>query len=149
MHDVDLPLPVAQDVDWMDDAACVGHGELFFPGPGGAYVIAVNQAKAICDDCPVIESCREYALNDASLEGIWAGMTDRERKRERENTQRGVLVRCRHCRCTFHGRNNKVNRCDDCAAAGHRNHSDCGACNHHDEDWYTALLNSNLAKKWW
>lgn len=63
---------------WMLDAACVEVGvEPFIPEYQGAKP---NAAKAICAVCPVIDACRAYALADASLVGVWAGTTMRERR---------------------------------------------------------------------
>jgi len=39
------------------------------------------EAKAICAECPVREACLEYALTTREKEGVWGGMTARERRR--------------------------------------------------------------------
>jgi WhiB family redox-sensing transcriptional regulator len=43
-----------------------------------------ERAKAICETCPVIVECREYAL-EWELHGIWGGMTEKERKLHRSS----------------------------------------------------------------
>jgi WhiB family redox-sensing transcriptional regulator len=42
---------------------------------------AAAEAKAVCDVCPVIESCLEYAVSTREKDGVWGGMTARERRR--------------------------------------------------------------------
>lgn len=39
----------------------------------------VEQAKAICSQCPVIQECREYALNNHEPYGVWGGLSEEER----------------------------------------------------------------------
>ena len=39
----------------------------------------VEQAKAICSQCPVIQECREYALNNHEPYGVWGGLCEEER----------------------------------------------------------------------
>lgn len=41
-----------------------------------------DKALAICDSCPVLTECKDYAL-EWELHGIWGGMTERERKEYR------------------------------------------------------------------
>lgn len=38
-----------------------------------------EKALTICGQCPVIETCRDYALG-WELYGIWGGMTEKERR---------------------------------------------------------------------
>jgi WhiB family redox-sensing transcriptional regulator len=40
-----------------------------------------DAAKAICDVCPVRVTCLEYAISAREKEGVWGGMTARERRR--------------------------------------------------------------------
>ena len=69
---------------WADRALCAETDpELFFGDTPHTYTTVNGDrtmtAKAICRRCPVIVACREYAMADPHLEGIWGGMTDRER----------------------------------------------------------------------
>ena len=82
--------PPLRALPWADRALCAQTDpELFFPitGSAGGYVTVdgdrFSTAKAICGRCPVIEPCAAYAMADPTLEGVWGGMTDRERKRMR------------------------------------------------------------------
>ena len=60
--------------------------EIFFPEPGEN----ADEAKSICENCPIIEECREWGIRYETL-GIWGGMSPLERKRERQRRRlRGV-----------------------------------------------------------
>jgi WhiB family redox-sensing transcriptional regulator len=39
------------------------------------------EAKAVCERCPVREPCLEYAISSREKEGVWGGLTARERRR--------------------------------------------------------------------
>lgn len=65
---------------WMGEAACRGSDQdVFFPGRGAS----AEPAKEICRGCPVLEECYEYILTGPHQFGIWAGMSERERRRIR------------------------------------------------------------------
>ena len=40
-----------------------------------------DEAKAICASCAVRQSCLEYSLAAREREGVWGGLTERERRR--------------------------------------------------------------------
>lgn len=40
-----------------------------------------EEAKAICALCPVREPCLEYAIAAREKDGVWGGLTARERRR--------------------------------------------------------------------
>jgi WhiB family redox-sensing transcriptional regulator len=65
---------------WRDQARCRGVDPQVFH-PAEEDDVAAEQAKAICDVCPVIESCLEYAVSTREKDGVWGGMTARERRR--------------------------------------------------------------------
>ncbi len=46
-------------MDWRDRAACLdADPELFFPiGNTGPAILQIEEAKAVCRTCPVIDSC--------------------------------------------------------------------------------------------
>jgi WhiB family redox-sensing transcriptional regulator len=50
---------------------------VFFPSDG----VGVDRARKICVDCPVIEQCLEYALDERIEHGVWGGCSERERRR--------------------------------------------------------------------
>lgn len=72
-------------MSWAARAACRGMDtDLFFPIRGKASNSEdVRRAKAICAGCPVAEECREEAERLNVREGIWGGLTERERRRRR------------------------------------------------------------------
>lgn len=41
---------------------------------------AQRQAAAICDDCPVLLTCRADALDNKVEFGVWGGLTERQRR---------------------------------------------------------------------
>lgn len=67
--------------DWRDNGACLTEdSSLFFPkGTEGPWLIVIAQAKAICRRCPVRDACLSYALDNNVTDGIFGGLTERER----------------------------------------------------------------------
>lgn len=71
---------------WMEHAACRGVGpSLWYPEVGEAF----PEAKQICASCPVSSECLDYALELNEGWGIWGGLSDRPRRRERR--RRGMV----------------------------------------------------------
>lgn len=65
------------DLSWRDAADCqYTDPEAFFPGKGES----VKAAKRICAGCPVSTECLEYALENHIRDGIWGGMSERQRR---------------------------------------------------------------------
>lgn len=65
---------------WARDAACAGMDPgIFFPERGANR--AVDEAKAVCARCPVIEQCRETHQHER--EGIFFGTSGNDRRRMR------------------------------------------------------------------
>ncbi|GAB3296870.1 WhiB family transcriptional regulator [Epidermidibacterium keratini] len=76
----------ADDVpEWQENALCAQTDpEAFFPEKGGS----TREAKKICVGCEVKAECLEYALANDERFGIWGGLSERERRRiknERRN----------------------------------------------------------------
>lgn len=68
---------------WMDEANCVGTDpEAWFPGKGGRLT---GIQRRVCDACPVIDLCLDYALAN-KLRGIWGGTTEVQRRTLRKTT---------------------------------------------------------------
>jgi len=68
---------------WWSRAACAtADPELFFPishsGPARRQVM---RAKAVCARCDIQRDCLRYALAAGSIQGVWGGMTEEERRR--------------------------------------------------------------------
>ena len=71
--------------DWRAAGACVSADpDLFFPvsaaGPG---VAQAERACQVCSSCTVRQSCLEFAMQHAEVDGIWGGTTADERVRAR------------------------------------------------------------------
>jgi WhiB family redox-sensing transcriptional regulator len=81
--------------DWSSDAACLTvDPETFFPhGEGQTAWPRIAKAKAICEACPVVEVCLEFALSTKAQYGIWGGTTPLERRRIRRMEERHSVAR--------------------------------------------------------
>jgi WhiB family redox-sensing transcriptional regulator len=62
---------------WRDQAFCREiDPELMYPVTAAGY----RQARKICAGCPVIDDCREHALDHWEQWGVWGGMSEEERR---------------------------------------------------------------------
>jgi WhiB family transcriptional regulator, redox-sensing transcriptional regulator len=79
-------------VSWQDGAACGGMDALLFFGPDHEArperEICEAKAKAVCALCPVRVQCLDYALRNSIRHGIWGGLNEDERARERRRRAR-------------------------------------------------------------
>ena len=104
--------------NWRDYAKCKGEPvSIFFPADGDKKWTD-KKAKQICEACPVINDCLEYALK-AEIWGVYGGKTPWERENLR--VQRGLITR-RRANCGTEGgwlrhKKNKDYTCPDCIAA--------------------------------
>ena len=65
---------------WRDQGRCRGlDTALFFPGRGDSAA----DAQQVCAGCPVARKCLVHALAIPEKFGIWAGTSERERRRIR------------------------------------------------------------------
>jgi WhiB family redox-sensing transcriptional regulator len=79
--------PLESDLAWQRHAACRGlSGEesraIFFPSRGDS----IDEARAICERCPVTQECLDFALANNCI-GVWAGTSDRQRRRLRRGVR--------------------------------------------------------------
>jgi len=76
--------------DWRARSACLeADPELFFPvGSSGPAVHQVDEAKQVCNRCPVRSACLEWALDARQEHGVWGGLTEDERRSLRRRTMR-------------------------------------------------------------
>ena len=78
--------------DWRDSAACRTESPRLFFGPDdereGARLVREALAKAVCSACPVRVPCADFARNSGQKAGIWGGLTEDERARERRRRMR-------------------------------------------------------------
>lgn len=67
---------------WEPDALCKQIGQrLFYPEQieGTIHRESPKAAKAVCGLCPVMPECRALAFVTGEKQGVWGGMSDRER----------------------------------------------------------------------
>lgn len=63
----------------MDEASCASTDpDLFFPELDSMW--RLQAAKKVCEQCPVIRECLEYALRNRFFDGVWGGLSPNERK---------------------------------------------------------------------
>jgi WhiB family redox-sensing transcriptional regulator len=69
-------------MDWRHHAACQDEDpELFFPiGNTGPALVQIEEAKAVCRRCPVLDSCLQWALDSGQDSGVWGGLSEDERR---------------------------------------------------------------------
>ncbi|MFE7614326.1 WhiB family transcriptional regulator [Streptomyces sp. NPDC057496] len=69
-------------MDWRHRAVCREEDpELFFPiGTTGPALLQIEEAKAVCRRCPVMEHCLQWALDSNENEGVWGGLAEAERR---------------------------------------------------------------------
>ncbi len=82
-----IPSPdTAISADWRELALCRdSEPTLFFPvGTTGHALDLIAEAKQVCGQCPVQESCLQYALQTNQEAGIWGGYAEDERRRLRK-----------------------------------------------------------------
>jgi WhiB family redox-sensing transcriptional regulator len=67
---------------WRERAACLRMDpDLFFPvGNSGLMLQQIEEVKAVCGRCPVVEQCLACAMELGQVDGIWAGTTASERR---------------------------------------------------------------------
>jgi len=69
---------------WRPDAACRDlDTAVFFPETNEQ----IATAKAACASCPVRTACLEFAVITRQDDGVWGGLDENERKRERRRRQ--------------------------------------------------------------
>jgi WhiB family redox-sensing transcriptional regulator len=95
MSDVSrLPGPMDHAWQWQRLGACRGMDSGVFFHPDGernpSRARRTAQAKEVCRRCPVIEQCREFALQTREPFGVWGGLAEAERRVILE--QRGVAM---------------------------------------------------------
>ena len=69
-------------MDWRDRAACLEEDpELFFPiGNTGPAIQQIEDAKAVCRRCEVIDTCLKWALESGQDAGVWVALSEDGRR---------------------------------------------------------------------
>jgi hypothetical protein len=73
------------------DPECVSNYDAFFPDEyhdAETRQYAVKTAKDICNRCPLLLDCAEYAIDANEQHGIWGSTTPAERAAIQENLKR-------------------------------------------------------------
>ena len=74
---------------WMADALCKEHPNVEFI-PERETPSSVREPLAICGRCASMLECRNYAIADATLVGIWGGMDTAARRAARRARTAGA-----------------------------------------------------------
>jgi WhiB family redox-sensing transcriptional regulator len=95
MRENQFPLTMTRsrtEMDWRHRAACRDEDpELFFPiGNTGPALLQIEEAKQVCQRCPVMEPCLSWALESGQDSGVWGGLSEDER---RAMKRRGARLR--------------------------------------------------------
>jgi WhiB family redox-sensing transcriptional regulator len=69
-----------RDQDWRAGALCADRDPNLWFSPGA---LEHKEAKRVCRQCPVRRDCLTYAMDMPVDHGIWGGLTERERRRQR------------------------------------------------------------------
>ncbi|MFE2477723.1 WhiB family transcriptional regulator [Streptomyces sp. NPDC059389] len=82
-------------MDWRHQAACREEApDLFFPiGSSGPALLQIEEAKAVCRRCPVLERCLEWALEGGMDMGVCGGLTEEERRAVKRRRAREARAR--------------------------------------------------------
>ncbi len=73
-------------IDWRGDALCAQVDlDLFFPEQGGDGGYAARQ---VCRACPVVDECREEAIERRIPHGIWGDTSPAQRDRIRTSRRK-------------------------------------------------------------
>lgn len=93
---------------WRVEAACAQvDPDLFFPTKGDHE--SARAAREVCAGCSAIADCLAYALEHREKDGIWGGLTPRQRKQYAKHT-------CRPCGTAISHLSKQHRYCESCAA---------------------------------
>ncbi|MFL6137017.1 MAG: WhiB family transcriptional regulator [Frankiaceae bacterium] len=81
-------------MDWRHRAACRDEDpELFFPiGSTGPALQQIEEARAVCRRCTVVDECLAWALESGQDAGVWGGMSEDERRELKRRTLRARIA---------------------------------------------------------
>ncbi|MDY5584264.1 MAG: WhiB family transcriptional regulator [Arcanobacterium sp.] len=86
--------------NWQVQGACNSLDPEYFFHPegerGGPRRRRIERAKRICQTCPVLEQCREYALSHHEPYGVWGGLSEEERSLILAQRRRGRISSLGH-----------------------------------------------------
>lgn len=70
---------------WLENAPCKADPDAMFPGTDSHDI---EYAKSFCRRCPVIDACRQWALDTGEQNGVWGGLSEAERRNLRRAATR-------------------------------------------------------------
>jgi len=75
---------------WRNQSACLDEEpELFFPiGNTGLALVQIEEGKAVCRRCEVIDACLTWAIQSGQTAGVWGGLSEDERTARRRRDAR-------------------------------------------------------------
>lgn len=87
-----VPDTLERGDDWRTAGACrETDPEIFFAvGEGPEALQQTDDAKAVCNACPVKDICRDWAVGTRQEHGVWGGMTAKERHNLRRREARAT-----------------------------------------------------------
>ena len=91
-----FPAPDETDQTWREQAECRGAADpdLWFPlGNTGPALLQIEDAKAVCRRCDVVDQCLQWALESGQDAGVWGGMSEDERRALKRRKARKQLKR--------------------------------------------------------
>ncbi|MEW2178777.1 WhiB family transcriptional regulator [Streptomyces sp. NPDC005406] len=76
--------------NWRMLAACRdADPDLFFPiGSTGPALVQTEEAKTVCQGCPVRQECLRWALENGQDAGVWGGLDETERRALKRRSRR-------------------------------------------------------------
>jgi len=69
---------------WMSKGICNDDNRSLFYS---LYISDQRAAVKICQECPIINECLEYAIKNNEI-GVWGGTTEKQRKRLRNTNSK-------------------------------------------------------------
>jgi WhiB family redox-sensing transcriptional regulator len=77
-----LPILYKPAGEWVKQAACIDAPTWYFFSDAETKD-AYREGRKLCDICPVLLDCRQYAIENYIAHGLFGGMSPRERQLER------------------------------------------------------------------
>ena len=83
-------------MDWRNRAACLDEDpELFFPiGNTGPALLQIEEAKAVCRRCEVVDTCLKWAIETGQDAGVWGALSEDERRALKRRNARARRAGC-------------------------------------------------------
>ena len=76
-HGIGYVIRPSRDQSWRTESACAGKDPtIFFPDVGEPAI----EARQICEPCPVRVECLDFAVSTGEVDGVWGGLSPKERR---------------------------------------------------------------------